>query len=151
MRAVVQRVSRAKVAVDDETAGEIGSGLLVFVGVAPGDGRADASALADKLVALRVFQDEEGRMNRSVSDVGGGILVVSQFTLYADVGRGRRPSFTGAADPTDAEPLVEAVVERISELGIPTATGRFGAMMEVDLVNQGPVTLVLEVSGGRVV
>jgi D-aminoacyl-tRNA deacylase len=143
MRAVVQRVSRAKVAVDDETAGEIGSGLLVFVGVAPGDGRADASALADKLVALRVFQDEEGRMNRSVSDVGGGILVVSQFTLYAD--------FTGAADPTDAEPLVEAVVERISELGIPTATGRFGAMMEVDLVNQGPVTLVLEVSGGRVV
>ncbi|HSJ29749.1 MAG TPA: D-aminoacyl-tRNA deacylase [Acidimicrobiia bacterium] len=151
MRAVVQRVSRASVKADGEISGEIGPGLLVLVGVSPLDGRADSVALADKLVGLRLFQDDAGRMNRSVSDIGGGILVVSQFTLYADVRRGRRPSFTDAADPLHAEPLVDAVVARIAEGGISTATGRFGAAMEVELVNDGPVTLVLEVSDGRVV
>ncbi len=151
MRAVVQRVSRAAVSVGPEIVGEIGTGLLVLVGISPVDDQLDATALAEKLVGLRVFADNEGRMNLSVSEVGGGVLVVSQFTLYGDTRKGRRPSFVGSAEPDIAEPLVQAVIDRVAELEVPVATGRFGAMMAVDLINDGPVTLVLEVRGGRVV
>ena len=151
MRAVVQRVTRAAVRVDGETVGEIGRGLLVLVGAAAGDGPADAAALADKLAGLRIFPDDEGRMNRSVVEAGGAVLVVSQFTLCGDVRRGRRPSFTEAAPPEAAEPLVDLVAAHLREAGIPCATGRFRAHMEVDLLNDGPVTLVLDVAGGRVV
>ena len=150
MRAVVQRVSSALVTVDGATVGEIGPGLLVLVGVAIGDTEADADGLAAKLVGLRVFSDDQGRMNRSVLDIDGSVLVVSQFTLLADTSRGRRPSFAGAADPARAEPLVERVVDRLAEAGVVTATGRFGARMEVSLVNDGPVTLILESGAGRV-
>ncbi|MEX2280688.1 MAG: D-aminoacyl-tRNA deacylase [Acidimicrobiia bacterium] len=150
MRAVIQRVSRAEVTVDSELVGRIGTGLVVLVGVGPDDGEADVEVLADKLVGLRIFPDDEGRMNRSVQDVGGGVLVVSQFTLYGDARRGRRPSFVGAAPPEVAEPLVAGLVARLATAGVQVATGRFGAMMEVDLVNSGPVTLILEVAGGRV-
>lgn len=150
MRAVVQRVADATVTVDGETVGTIGRGLAVLVGVAPTDTVADAQALADKLAGLRIFRDDADKMNLSVSDVAGAVLVVSQFTLYGDTRRGRRPSFVGAAQPDLAEPLVEAVVAAIEASGVPTATGRFGANMSVALTNDGPVTLVLEVSGGRV-
>ena len=151
VRAVVQRVTRAAVRVDGETVGEIGRGLLVLVGAASGDGPADAATLADKLVGLRIFPDDEGRMNRSVLEAGGAALVVSQFTLYGDVRRGRRPSFTEAAAPEAAEPLVDLVATLLREAGVPCATGRFRAHMDVELVNDGPVTLVVEVAGGRVV
>lgn len=151
MRAVVQRVSRAEVRIEGESVGRIGTGLVVLVGVTRQDGQADAVALADKTVGLRVFPDGEGAMNRSVGEAGGAILVVSQFTLYADARRGRRPSFGKAAPPQAAEPLVDALVDRIGEAGIPVRTGRFGAAMEVDLVNDGPVTILLETSDGRVV
>ncbi len=151
MRAVVQRVSRAAVSVGSEIVGEIGTGLLVLVGISPVDERQDATVLADKLVGLRVFADAEEKMNLSVAEVGGAVLVVSQFTLYADTRKGRRPSFVGSAAPDVAEPLVQVVVDRVAELGVQVATGRFGAMMAVDLINDGPVTLVLEVRGGRVV
>jgi D-tyrosyl-tRNA(Tyr) deacylase len=150
VRAVVQRVTRARVRVGGETVGEIGPGLLVLVGAAADDGDADAGALADKLAGLRVFPDDEGRMNRSVVEAGGSVLVVSQFTLLGDLRRGRRPSFTEAAPPESAEPLVDAVTEHLRKAGVPCATGRFRAHMEVELVNDGPVTLVMEVSGGRV-
>ena len=149
MRAVVQRVARASVRVGGETVGEIGRGLLVLVGAAVGDGPADAAALADKLAGLRIFPDEEGRMNRAVGEAGGAVLVVSQFTLCGDVRRGRRPSFTAAAPPEVAEPLVEMVVERLRRAGLPCATGRFRAHMDVELLNDGPVTLVIDVAGGR--
>jgi len=151
VRAVVQRVARAAVRVGGETVGEIGRGLLVLVGAAAGDGPSDAAALAGKLAALRIFPDDEGRMNRSVVEAAGEVLVVSQFTLYGDVRRGRRPSFTAAAPPETAEPLVDLVAEGLRRAGVPCATGRFRAHMEVDLVNDGPVTLVLETAGGRVV
>ena len=151
MRAVVQRVTRAAVRVDGETVGEIGRGLLVLVGAAAGDGPADAAALAEKLAGLRIFPDDEGLMNRSVVEAGGAVLVVSQFTLYGDVRRGRRPSFTAAAPPEAAEPLVDLVVDGLRRAGVPCATGRFRAHMEVELLNDGPVTLVLEVAGGPVV
>ena len=150
MRAVVQRVSWARVRVEGETVGEIGPGLLVLVGAAAGDTAADAAALADKLAGLRIFPDDEGRMNRSVAEAGGSVLVVSQFTLLGDLRRGRRPSFSDAAPPEEAEPLVDAVAEHLRRSGVPCATGRFRAHMEVELLNDGPVTLVLEVSGGRV-
>ncbi|HUU62093.1 MAG TPA: D-aminoacyl-tRNA deacylase [Acidimicrobiia bacterium] len=150
MRAVAQRVSWARVRVEGETVGEIGPGLLVLVGAAAGDTSADADALADKLAGLRIFPDDLGRMNRSVDEAGGAVLVVSQFTLLGDLRRGRRPSFTGAAPPEEAEPLVDAVVEHLRRAGVPCATGRFRAHMEVELLNDGPVTLVLEVSEGRV-
>lgn len=150
MRAVIQRVSRAEVTVDSDLVGQIGTGMLVLVGVGPEDGEAEVAALADKLVGLRIFPDDDGRMNRSVQDVGGGVLVVSQFTLYGDVRKGRRPSFAGAAPPEVAEPLVSDLVARLDAAGVQVATGRFGAMMEVDLVNSGPVTLTLEIVGGRV-
>ncbi|MEA2057782.1 MAG: D-aminoacyl-tRNA deacylase, partial [Actinomycetota bacterium] len=126
MRAVVQRVSRARVTVDAEETGAIGPGLLVLVGVADGDGSEDADALANKVLGLRIFADDEGRMNRDVVEAAGGILVVSQFTLLADARKGRRPSFVGAAAPEVAEPLVAVVVERIAAADVPVATGRFG-------------------------
>lgn len=130
--------------------GEIGRGLLALIGAAAGDTAADAATLADKLSALRIFPDEEGRMNRSVTEVGGAVLVVSQFTLLGDLRRGRRPSFTEAAPPEVAEPLVAQVAEHLQRAGVPCATGRFRAFMEVEMLNEGPVTLVLDVQGGRV-
>ncbi len=150
MRAVVQRVAEASVTVDGDVVGAIGPGLAVLVGAAPGDSIADAHALADKLVGLRIFPDDDGKMNRSVADAGGEVLVVSQFTLLADVRKGRRPSFTGAAAPEVAEPLVEAVAARVEEAGVRCAAGSFGALMHVHLVNDGPVTIVIDVAGGRV-
>ncbi len=150
MRAVVQRVTEASVTVGGEAVGAIGPGLAVLVGAAEGDGVADAHALADKLVGLRIFPDDDGRMNRSVADAGGEVLVVSQFTLLADVRKGRRPSFTGAAAPEVAEPLVQAVAARVEAAGISCEGGRFGAMMQVRLVNDGPVTIVIDVQGGQV-
>ncbi len=150
MRAVIQRVAEAAVVVDGATVGSIGRGLAVLVGIAPTDTPADAVALADKLAGLRIFRDADDKMNLSVVDVGGAILVISQFTLYGDTRRGRRPSFVGAAPPDVAEPLVDATVAALEVLGVPTATGRFGADMSVALTNDGPVTLVLEIRDGRV-
>jgi D-tyrosyl-tRNA(Tyr) deacylase len=146
MRAVVQRVSRARVVVGDEVVGEVGRGLLVLLGVAPDDAEADARWLADKVVNLRIFPDDTDKMNRSVADAGGGVLVVSQFTLYGDCKKGRRPSFIGAAGPEIAVALYEAFANAVRALGVPVATGRFGAMMHVELVNDGPVTLILDSS-----
>jgi len=150
VRAVVQRVSRASVSVGGKVVGEIGSGMAVLIGVGDGDTEADAAAMADKLVGLRIFADDEGKMNRSVIDHGGGVLVISQFTLLADVRKGRRPSFIHAADPGVADPLVQQVAERTAGHGVTVATGEFGAYMEVDLVNDGPVTIMIEILGGRV-
>ena len=129
--------------------GSIGRGLLVLVGATNGDTTEDSNALADKLVGLRIFSDEAGKMNKSVTDIEGAILVVSQFTLHADLRKGRRPSFVEAAHPEKAEPLIEAVVERMHQ-AVPTATGRFGAAMEIDLINDGPVTIIIDVVDGRV-
>jgi len=144
MRAVVQRVARARVVVDGETVGEIGRGLLVLLGVTHADTAEAAAWLADKVVGLRVFNDADGKMNLGVADVGGGVLVVSQFTLYGDCQKGRRPSFIDAARPEVAVPLYEAFVNGVKALGVPAATGRFGAMMQVELVNDGPVTLIVD-------
>lgn len=144
MRAVVQRVSRASVTVGGQIVGQIGTGLLVLLGVAPDDTASDVRWLADKIAGLRVFRDAEGKMNRSVADVDGAILVVSQFTLYADCSKGRRPSFIGAARPETAIPLYEAFVNELRALGILVQTGAFGADMDVELVNQGPVTLIID-------
>jgi D-aminoacyl-tRNA deacylase len=144
MRAVVQRSSRASVRVNGDVAGEIGPGLLVFVGVSVRDGEADAAWLADKIRALRVFPDDEANMNRSVEDIGGAVLVVSQFTLHGDARRGRRPSFIDSARPEQAEPLVAAVARGLRDAGLTVAEGRFGAMMDVELVNDGPVTILLD-------
>lgn len=144
MRAVVQRVSRAKVSVDGWTTGEIGLGVLVLVGVAHEDAEADVNYTADKIAGLRIFEDEEGKMNRSVVDVGGSVLAVSQFTLYGDVRRGKRPSFDAAAPPELARRLYELFVERIRSAGLRCETGRFQAMMQVELVNEGPVTILLD-------
>ena len=144
MRAVLQRVTRARVLVNDEITGAIGPGLLVLLGVAPDDTAEQARWLADKVVGLRIFSDADGKMNRSVAETAGGVLVVSQFTLFGDCRKGRRPSFVGAALPEIAIPLYEAFVDAVRALGVPTATGRFGAMMQVELVNDGPVTLILD-------
>jgi len=144
MRALLQRVGRARVLIDGEAVGEIGRGLLVLLGVTHGDTPEQARWLAEKVGGLRIFADAEGKMNRDVTEAGGGVLVVSQFTLYGDCGKGRRPSFVDAAPPEIAIPLYEAFVNAITALGIPTATGRFGAMMQVELVNDGPVTLIVE-------
>ncbi len=144
MRAVIQRVSRASVAVDGETIGAIEGGLCVLVGVTHDDTEAIAVKLAEKLAKMRIFEDDEGKMNRSVADIGGGVLVISQFTLYGDARKGNRPGFTDAARPEQAAPLVDAVVERLRELGLPVGTGRFGADMKVNLLNDGPVTIVLD-------
>ena len=144
MRAVVQRVSRARVMIADEVAGQIERGLLVLLGITHTDRPEQASWLADKIVGLRIFEDAEGKMNRGIADVGGGVLVVSQFTLYGDCRKGRRPSFIEAAPPEIAIPLYETFIHAIRLQGIPTATGRFGAMMQVELVNDGPVTLIVD-------
>jgi len=144
MRAVVQRVTQARVRIGGEMVGEVGTGLLVFLGVTHADTPADAKWLAEKIAGLRIFADADGKMNRDVTEAGGGILVVSQFTLYGDCKKGRRPSFIDAAGPDTAIPLYEAFVNGLRALGIPTATGRFGAMMQVELVNDGPVTLIVE-------
>jgi D-tyrosyl-tRNA(Tyr) deacylase len=146
MRAVVQRVSRARVTVGDKVTGEIGPGLLVLLGVGQGDTPADADYLADKVAGLRIFEDEHGKMNRSVSDVAGGVLVVSQFTLYGDVRRGKRPSFDAAAPPQEASELYQYFVERLRAAGLRCETGRFQEMMSVDLINEGPVTILLDSS-----
>jgi D-aminoacyl-tRNA deacylase len=145
MRAVVQRVSSASVTIADEVSGQIGPGLLVLLGVAEGDTEADAQWLAEKVVALRIFEDPDGRMNLSVRDAGGGILVVSQFTLFASTRKGTRPSFNGAAKSSLAIPLYEAFNRFAGgALGRPVATGRFAARMTVALVNDGPVTLIID-------
>jgi D-tyrosyl-tRNA(Tyr) deacylase len=136
--------------VDGETVGEVGPGLLVLVGIGHDDTEREARALVDKLLGLRIFSDDEGRMNRSVVDSGGAVLVVSQFTLLADARKGRRPSFADAAPPEIAAPLVDTLCDMLGEGGVAVASGRFGAMMDVELVNDGPVTLVLDVAGGRV-
>ena len=137
MRAVVQRVSRAQVTVNGNVAGEIGMGLLVFLGVGDGDTEADAAYLAEKVSGLRIFEDEQGKMNRSVQDVGGSVLAVSQFTLYGDVRRGKRPSFDAAAAPEKARQLYELFVERFRAAGLRCETGRFQEVMTVELVNEG--------------
>ena len=146
MRVVLQRVSRASVSVDGRVTGSIGIGFLILVGFAPGDAESQLVWMADKLLGLRVFGDDQGKMNRALADVGGGVLVVSQFTLYGDARKGRRPSFTDAAPPEVAIPLYERFVALLREKGggITVSTGEFGAMMHVELVNDGPVTLILE-------
>ena len=144
MRAVVQRVARAAVRVDGRNVGEIEAGLLVLLGVAGGDVDADADALAGKVARLRIFENDDGRFDRSVLDAGGGVLVVSQFTLIADTAKGNRPSFSGAAAPDLAERLYERFCAALRELGVPVAQGAFGARMDVELVNDGPVTIVLD-------
>lgn len=144
MRAVVQRVNRARVVVEGAVVGEIGPGLCVLVGVTHGDDRATARRLAEKVWQLRVFDDADGAMNLSAADAGGAVLVVSQFTLYGDTRKGRRPSWVAAAAPEQAEPLVGEVVETLRALGAEVATGQFRAHMQVELVNDGPVTLVVD-------
>ncbi len=144
MRAVVQRVTRASVTVDGDRIGAIDRGLLAYVGAAPGDGAAEVEWLARKLAELRVFTDDAGRMNRSVEDVGRAVLVVSQFTLYADTRKGRRPSFFDAAPPDVAAPLIDALAAALRARGLRVESGRFGAHMLVDAVNDGPVTIILD-------
>jgi D-tyrosyl-tRNA(Tyr) deacylase len=144
VRVVLQRVSRAAVRVDGQTVGAIGRGLLVLAGFAPADGESALAWMADKIAGLRIFTDGEGKMNLPLGDVGGAVLVISQFTLYGDAAKGRRPSFTDAAPPEVAEGLYRRFVELLRERQVPVETGRFGAVMEVELVNDGPVTLVLE-------
>ena len=144
MRVLIQRVSRAAVSVEGETVGSVGHGLLLLVGAASGDDAADIAYLAPKVANMRIFSDEAGRMNLSLLDTGGEALVVSQFTLLADVRRGRRPSFVGAAEPDAAADLVHEFVRQLRGLGVSVAEGRFGAMMEVELVNDGPVTIWLD-------
>jgi D-tyrosyl-tRNA(Tyr) deacylase len=144
MRAVIQRVSRAKVTVAGEVTGEIGMGLLVLLGVGQQDAESGADYLADKTAGLRIFEDDAGKMNRSVVDVGGAVLVVSQFTLYGDVRKGKRPSFDDAARPEKARALYERFVERMRAAGLRCETGRFQEMMQVELVNDGPVTILVD-------
>jgi D-tyrosyl-tRNA(Tyr) deacylase len=144
MRAVVQRVSRAQVTVDGEITGQIGLGLLVLLGVGRDDTEADAIYLSEKICGLRVFEDAQGKMNRSVQDVGGSVLAVSQFTLYGDARRGKRPSFDSAAPPEKARQLYEFFVEQIRAAGLLCETGRFQERMQVELVNDGPVTILLD-------
>jgi len=141
----VQRVERAAVSVDEEVVGAIGAGLCVFVGVTHDDSDGEADRLVDRLAGIRIMDDDNGVMNRSVADVGGEVLVVSQFTLYGDASRGRRPTWLAAARPEQAEPLVERVVSGLRDRGIVVATGRFRAQMSVDLVNDGPATIMVEV------
>jgi D-tyrosyl-tRNA(Tyr) deacylase len=144
VRAVIQRVSRAQVRVEGKTVGEIGTGLLVFLGVGQGDQNSDADALLEKIIHLRIFEDEGGKMNRSLIDQGAGLLVVSQFTLYADCRKGRRPSFTGAGEPAAAKALYEYFVARAASRAVKVASGVFQAHMDVELVNAGPVTILLD-------
>ena len=144
MRAVVQRVSRAKVTVQGKITGEIGTGLLILLGVGQADTEADAAYLAGKMCGLRIFEDQQGKMNLSVQDIGGSVLAVSQFTLYGDVRRGKRPSFDAAAPPDKARELYECFVEHIRAGGLCCETGRFRETMQVESVNEGPVTILLD-------
>jgi D-aminoacyl-tRNA deacylase len=144
MKACVQRVSRARVTIAGEVSGQIGAGMLVLLGVAQGDDESDARQMADKLIGLRIFEDQQKKMNLSVRDASGALLVVSQFTLLGDCRKGRRPSFDAAAPPDVAEKLYEYFVQYVSAQGIPVATGRFREQMEVELINDGPVTLLLD-------
>ena len=144
MRALLQRVSRASVTVDEQVVGQIGQGLLVLLGVGQGDSEFQVKTLADKIVNLRIFGDEEGKMNRSLLDIGGEVLVVSQFTLYADTRRGRRPGFTDAAPPEVAENLFEHFKDALAGYGLTVASGIFGAYMTIEIWNEGPVTIWLD-------
>jgi len=144
MRAVIQRVKSGKVSIDGQTIAEIGSGLVILLGIGQGDAGEQARLLADKIASLRIFEDQAGKFNRSILDVAGAAIVVSQFTLYADTRKGRRPSFTDAALPEIAAPLVETFTQALSSLGIPTSHGVFGAHMLVQIENDGPVTILLE-------
>ena len=144
MRAVVQRVKQSSVKTNDETVGRIGRGLLVLLGVAKGDSAVDADYLANKIINLRIFEDEDGKMNRSLLETGGELLAVSQFTLLADCRKGRRPSFVAAAEPEKAAELYEKFVDGVRQKGVGVQTGRFRAMMEVALINDGPVTVIIE-------
>ena len=150
MRAVVQRVSKAEVRVSDTTVGGIDRGFLVLLGIAAGDTERDAAAIAAKIGGLRVFQDDAGKMNVDLAAVGGAVLLVSQFTLLADVRKGRRPSFVGAAGPEEATRLVGEVASHLRDAGFEVATGEFGAQMEVSLVNDGPVTIVIDSTDGSI-
>jgi D-tyrosyl-tRNA(Tyr) deacylase len=144
MKAVIQRVSEGSVTVEGKVVAEIGQGLVILLGIAPGDTADLARQMVDKIAHLRIFEDEDEKMNLSALDVGAAAIVVSQFTLYADTSRGRRPSFVNAAKPDLAEPLVETFAKLLQEQGVPTQTGIFGAMMDVALINDGPVTIVME-------
>ncbi|MCE5177121.1 D-tyrosyl-tRNA(Tyr) deacylase [bacterium] len=144
MRAVVQRVGRASVSVDGKIVGQIESGLLVFVGVGQGDTQQDADYIATKILGMRIFQDDAGKMNLDVTQIDGSVLIVSQFTLFGDVRKGKRPDFTMAALPEDAKSLIEQIIQRINKADIPVQTGIFGAHMIVDIENDGPVTIMLD-------
>jgi D-tyrosyl-tRNA(Tyr) deacylase len=144
MRIILQRVTKASVTVDGETIAAIGCGMLILLGIGPQDTAADADSLAEKCANLRIFEDDAGKTNLSILDIRGEALVVSQFTLYADARKGRRPSFTGAAVPEKAEPLVRYFAECLNGMGVPTSTGSFGANMQVEMINDGPFTIVLE-------
>ena len=144
MRALLQRVTHARVSVDGRTVAEIGAGLVILLGIGPQDGEEQARSLVDKIANLRIFEDAEGKMNRSLLESGGGAMVVSQFTLYADTRKGRRPSFTDAAPPEIASPLVERFADLLRAAGVPAQTGEFGAHMLVEIANDGPVTVWLE-------
>lgn len=147
MRAVIQRVRKSSVSVSGEIVSEIGPGILALIGVGPEDTEKEVRYLAEKSVHLRIFPDEDGKMNRSLLDTGGEMLIISQFTLYGDCRKGRRPSFIGAAPPKLAEKLINQFVAEIGRLSVPTASGKFGAMMDIELINDGPVTLILDSSG----
>lgn len=151
MRAVVQRVEKASVTVDGAVVGAIGKGLMVLVGATHTDTAADAVGIASKVAGLRIFRDDSDKMNLGLADVGGAVLLISQFTLYGTVSKGRRPSFVAAAAGKAAEPLFDAVAAALGELGVPVQTGVFGADMSVELTNDGPVTLVIETEAGRVI
>lgn len=144
MRVVLQRVRRGKVSVDDRTVAEIGPGAVILLGIGPQDGEEQAQYLVEKIANLRIYEDEQGKMNRSLLDTGGEAIVVSQFTLYADTRKGRRPSFTDAAPPEHASPLVDRFASMLAEAGVPTQTGEFGAHMLVEIENDGPVTIFME-------
>jgi len=147
LRSIVQRVSWSRVEVEGQVKGQTGSGLCVLIGVTHEDGRQDVAWMAEKLANLRIFEDEQGKMNRSVKDIGGEILLVSQFTLYGDARKGRRPSFTSAAPPAQAEKLYSDLIAALENEGLPVATGVFQAMMQVSLCNDGPVTLIIDSKG----
>jgi D-tyrosyl-tRNA(Tyr) deacylase len=144
MRLVLQRVKSGRVLVAGHAIAEIGKGLVILLGIGPGDGEEQSRTLCEKIIHMRIFEDEQGKMNRSLLDIGGQAIVISQFTLYADTRKGRRPSFIGAALPEIARPLVERFAEMLRELGVPTQTGEFGAHMLVEIANDGPVTISLE-------
>ncbi len=144
MRIVLQRVSAGRVLVAGHTIAEIGKGVVILLGIGPVDGEEQVRVLAEKITNLRIFEDEQGKMNLSLLEVGGEVIVVSQFTLYADTRKGRRPSFTDAAPPETARPLVEQFAQKLRQLGVPTQTGEFGAHMQVEIINDGPVTIWME-------